>query len=93
MKTKSNLEPREGMAAALRLDGFSFTELLVGISLGAILVGAILPSLKTAQDTMKAAVCLGNMQQWGLAIGMYTQDQRGLLSLRWRLQQPTLCAG
>ncbi len=49
--------------------GFTFTELLVGISLGAILVGTILPALNTAQDNMKAAVCLGNMHQWRVAIG------------------------
>ena len=57
--------------------GFTFTELLVGISLGAVLVGTILPALNRAQDTMKAAVCLGNMHQWGLAISLYCEDQRG----------------
>jgi prepilin-type N-terminal cleavage/methylation domain-containing protein/prepilin-type processing-associated H-X9-DG protein len=56
--------------------GFTFTELLVVISLGAILVGTILPALNTAQETMKAAVCLGNMHQWGLAISLYCEDQR-----------------
>ncbi len=76
MKKKSNLEPREDRAAALQAGGFTLTELLVGISLGAILVGTILPALNTAQDTMKAAVCLGNMQQWGMAISLYTADQR-----------------
>lgn len=76
MKEKSNLEPREVRAAALRAAGFTFAELLVGISLGAILVGTVLPALNTAQDTMKAAVCLGNMQQWGMAISLYTADQR-----------------
>jgi type II secretory pathway pseudopilin PulG len=60
----------------LRTRGFTFTQLLVVVSLGAILVGTILPSLNTAQDTMKAAVCLGNMHQWGLAISLYVEDQR-----------------
>jgi prepilin-type N-terminal cleavage/methylation domain-containing protein len=59
-----------------RTRGFTFTELLVVVALGAILVGTILPSLNTAQDTMKAAVCLGNMHQWGVAISLYTADQR-----------------
>src|SRR5260221_9963181 len=56
--------------------GFTFTELLVVVFLGAVLVGTILPALNTAQDTMKAAVCLGNMHQWGLAISLYVADQR-----------------
>jgi len=56
--------------------GFTFTELLVVVSLGAILVGTILPALNTAQDTMKAAVCLGNMHQWGVAVSLYTADQK-----------------
>jgi len=56
--------------------GFTFTELLVVVALGAILVGTVLPALNTAQDTMKAAVCLGNMHQWGVAIDLYVADQR-----------------
>src|ERR1700690_672436 len=59
-----------------RTKGFTFTKLLVVIALGAILVGTILPALNTAQDTMKAAVCLGNMHQWGLGFSLYAADQR-----------------
>jgi prepilin-type N-terminal cleavage/methylation domain-containing protein len=62
--------------ADFKTKGFTFTELLVVVALGAILAGTILPSLNTAQDTMKAAVCLGNMHQWGVAISLYTADQR-----------------
>lgn len=72
--------------------GFTFTELLVGISLGAILVGTILPALNTAQDTMKAAVCLGNMQQWGLAIGLYTADQRDYYPYNGAANEPPCAA-
>ncbi len=60
----------------LKTRGFTFTELLVVISLGAIFAGTILPALNTAQETMKAAVCLGNMHQWGLAISLYVEDQK-----------------
>jgi len=66
MKERANIKTR----------GFTFTELLVVISVGGMLVGAILPALNTAQDTMKAAVCLGNMHQWGVAIDLYVADQR-----------------
>jgi prepilin-type N-terminal cleavage/methylation domain-containing protein/prepilin-type processing-associated H-X9-DG protein len=76
MTERGDGEARECFSAASRADGFTFTELLVVVSLGAILVGTILPALNTAQDTMKAAVCLGNMHQWGLAISLYCADQR-----------------
>jgi prepilin-type processing-associated H-X9-DG protein len=59
-----------------RAGGFTLTQLLVVISVGAVLVGTILPALNMAQETMKAAVCLGNMHQWGLAVSLYVEDQR-----------------
>src|ERR1017187_5633631 len=67
---------RAGRSAAIHTGGFSIAELLVIVSLGAILVGTVLPALNTAQDTLKAAVCLSNMHQWGLAISLYCDDQR-----------------
>jgi prepilin-type N-terminal cleavage/methylation domain-containing protein/prepilin-type processing-associated H-X9-DG protein len=66
MKERTELETR----------GFTLTELLVVISLGTILVGTMLPALNTAQDTLKAAVCLSNMHQWGLGFSLYAADQR-----------------
>jgi len=62
--------------ADIKTRGFTFMELLVAVSVGTMLVGAMLPALNTAQDTMKAAVCLGNMHQWGVAIDLYVADQR-----------------
>ncbi|HXI82807.1 MAG TPA: type II secretion system protein [Verrucomicrobiae bacterium] len=60
----------------LKTRGFTFTELLVVVSVGAVLAGTILPALDTAQDTLKAAVCLSNMHQWGLGFSLYAADQR-----------------
>jgi prepilin-type N-terminal cleavage/methylation domain-containing protein/prepilin-type processing-associated H-X9-DG protein len=68
--------------------GFTFTELLVVVSIGTMLVGAMLPALNTAQDTMKAAVCLGNMHQWGVAIDLYVADQRDYYPYDGSLNQP-----
>ena len=73
MKESADFEARGYL---FRAGGFTLTELLVAVSVGAILVGTMLPALNTAQDTMKAAVCLGNMHQWGLAISLYTADQK-----------------
>ena len=76
MTDRADIETRGRRSFASRASGFTFAQLLVSISVGAILVGTILPTLNTAQDTMKAAVCLGNMHQWGLAISLYVADQR-----------------
>ena len=76
MKESAGSEAREGRSAAVHAGGFSIVELLVVVSLGAILVATVLPAPNTAQDTLKAAVCLGNMHQWGLAISLYNDDQR-----------------
>ena len=56
------------------INGFTFPELLVVIAIGGVLGVALLPSLNTAKETVNAAVCLGNMHQWGLAISMYCED-------------------
>ena len=56
------------------INGFTFPELLVIIAIGGILGVTLLPSLNTAKETVNAAVCLGNMHQWGLAISMYCED-------------------
>jgi prepilin-type N-terminal cleavage/methylation domain-containing protein len=64
-------------SARPRISGFTLTELLVVVTLTAILTAMVLPSLDTASDTMKAAVCLGNMHEWGMAISMYCEDWNG----------------
>jgi prepilin-type processing-associated H-X9-DG protein len=76
MTERADIEARGCRSGASRAGGFTFTQLLTVISVGAVLVGTILPALNTAQETMKAAVCLGNMHQWGLAISLYVADQR-----------------
>ena len=59
--------------------GFTFPELLVVIAIGGILGVTLLPSLNTAKETVNAAICLGNMHQWGLAINMYCDDYNDYL--------------
>jgi len=76
MEGRADFEARGCLSVMFRAGGFTFTELLVAVSLGTILVGTMLPALNTAQDTMKAAVCLGNIHQWGMAISLYVADQR-----------------
>jgi prepilin-type processing-associated H-X9-DG protein len=62
------------LKGAFSRSGFTFAELLVTVACAAILTGMLLPTLKTAEETQKAAVCLANMHQWGLAISLYSAD-------------------
>ena len=59
---------------AFRRSGFTLTELLIVSAMISILGVLLVPALSTANETSKAAVCLGNMHQWGLAISMYCED-------------------
>jgi prepilin-type processing-associated H-X9-DG protein/prepilin-type N-terminal cleavage/methylation domain-containing protein len=61
--------------------GFTFPELLVVIAIGGILGVTLLPSLNTAKETVNAAVCLGNMHQWGQAISMYCEEHNDYIPL------------
>jgi prepilin-type processing-associated H-X9-DG protein len=55
---------------------FTFTETLVIASIGFLLIGLLLPSLEDAKQKLQAAQCLSNMRQWGLAFGMYCNDNQ-----------------
>ncbi len=54
---------------------FSLVELLVVVSIIALLVGILLPSLRGARAQARAVVCAGNLRQLGLAFSSYATDQ------------------
>jgi prepilin-type N-terminal cleavage/methylation domain-containing protein/prepilin-type processing-associated H-X9-DG protein len=60
------------------LYGFTLVELLVVISIIALLLSILLPSLKLAKDRAKEVVCASQLKQWGVAFGCYANDHRGL---------------
>ena len=62
-----------------RRHGFTLPELLVVISVIAILAGLLLPVLKNSRHKAYAAVCQGNLKQIGSAVMMYAADFNGWL--------------
>ena len=70
-------DPIQDRPAATTLrPGFSLIELLVVISIIAVLIGILLPVLGSVRDAGKATVCMSNMRNLGQAMGMYHVDNR-----------------
>jgi prepilin-type N-terminal cleavage/methylation domain-containing protein/prepilin-type processing-associated H-X9-DG protein len=57
--------------------GFTLVELLVVISIIALLMAILAPSLQQARKQAKAVVCMSNLHQWSLAWSMYAQENDG----------------
>jgi prepilin-type N-terminal cleavage/methylation domain-containing protein len=58
---------------------FTLIELLVVVSIVALLLAVLLPSLQTAREQGKMAVCASNLRQAGTAIHAYANEQRGYI--------------
>ncbi len=57
-----------------RRGGFTLLELLITITIIAILAALLVPALARAKDKSRALQCTGNLRQWGLALRMYADD-------------------
>ena len=69
------------MKAEKKRFGFTLVELLVVISIIALLLAILMPSLQRAREQARSVVCLNNMRQYGLAVYFYADDHNGTLPM------------
>lgn len=59
--------------------GFTLVDVLVSITVIAVLIGLLIPSLAGVNEAARRVVCQSNVRQIGLGLIMYTNDYKGYL--------------
>jgi prepilin-type processing-associated H-X9-DG protein/prepilin-type N-terminal cleavage/methylation domain-containing protein len=84
-KMKSPLNSRLNVKHHKKISAFTLVELLVVISIIALLLSILMPSLRKAREAAKVVVCKSNIHQISLGMLMYVEDNN--------LKLPPYCNG
>ena len=68
--------------------GFSLIDVLVTMTVIAVLIGLLLPSLSMVQESARRVVCQSNIRQIGLGLVLYADDHAGKLPPSVFMQPP-----
>jgi len=71
---------------------FSLVELLVVISIVAILIGILLPSLSAVRMAARRTACSSNLRQIGIALASYEEDFQQLMPVARYMPDPFITA-
>ena len=71
----------DALMAQHRRAGFTLVELLVVISIIALLIALLLPALAAARNLAESTVCLSNLRQCGLALQEYADENAGVIAV------------
>lgn len=74
---------------SIRRSAFTLVELLVVISIIAMLAGILLAVFGKARQTANGVACESNLRQWGLATQIYANENNGFLPRRGQGVGPT----
>jgi prepilin-type N-terminal cleavage/methylation domain-containing protein len=94
--TSKLLKPVLARSAGKSGSGFTLVELLVVISIIALLLSILMPSLQRARDQGRRIVCANNIRNMGLATTMYAEDYNGdspIISFNPYMNQPNYWQG
>lgn len=72
---------------------FSLIELLVVVSIIALLIALLLPALSLAREAARGSVCASNLKQIGIADALYAQDYDEYITPTYSYRSPTSGVG
>ena len=69
----------ESRSRAAKRSGFSLIDVLVSISVIALLIGILLPSIGRVRESARKVICSSDMRQTGLGMSLYAEDNNSML--------------